>query len=199
MPRQYSNYEPQTGLRLTFRFQLWTQEGFNSKEKPLTAIMLMYQVSASNNQAPWAVSHQTQPSSLMNERCHIAADILYLLCCFTSGLTCSWHMGQLQPDARPTWFSVAWAWWVKISPFLKKVVHDSFMNVKVPVCYFGWKIVRCYQEETVGSLTHYWTIYLSVEVTFAYPQFCQAFSPKLHTSALTAILFTFVTQSTPTN
>jgi len=32
-----------------------------------------------------------------------------------------------------------------------------------------------------------------------YPQFCQISAPKLHTSALEAILYTFVTQTTPTH
>jgi len=47
----------------------------------------------------------------------------------------------------------------------------------------------------------------SVEVTFSlymklnlpYPQFSRGFTPKLHTSALTAILYTFVTKTTPTH
>ena len=38
---------------------------------------------------------------------------------------------------------------------------------KGPSVLFGCKIVRCSQEETVGSLTHYQMDYVSVEVTFS--------------------------------
>ena len=63
------------------------------------------------------------------------------------------------------------------------------------------KIVRCSQQETVGILTHYQTDYFSVEVTFSLCTPCsvRVSASKLHIGVLTAILHTFVTQTTPTH
>ena len=143
----------------------------------------MYQVSASSDQTPWAVSHQTQPSTFMNKssyRCHIEADIphsLYLLCCFTSGMTCSCHMGQLQPDAIWLWCKVRHLLdFLLLEPGGSKFLHSQknckFISWFMHKCkglsvLFGYKIGRCSQEETVRSLTHYQMDYFSVEVTFS--------------------------------
>ena len=55
------------------------------------------------------------------------------------------------------------------------------------------------------QLTHYWINYSSVEVTLSLymnyvhiPSSVGFSAPKLHTSALTAILYMFVAQTTPT-
>ena len=68
---------------------------------------------------------------------------------------------------------------------------------KGPSVLFGCKIVRCSQEETVGSLTHYQMDYVSVEVTFS--PVLSGFRAPNFTGVLTAILYTFVTQTTPTH
>ena len=59
-------------------------------------------------------------------------------------------------------------------------------------------------QQLASHLTHYQMNYFFVEVTFSLklfhiPSFVKLSAPKLHTSALTAIPCTFVTQTTPTH